>query len=388
MDDSRPLGIALVGTEFMGRAHSHAWRNVAAFSPQRAVTMSVLVGQQPVKTQEAARQLGWVESSTDWSEVINRPDVDIVDICTPGHVHAEIAIAALEAGKHVLTEKPLASALGDAERMTRTAASARARGVRSMVGFNYRRVPALAAARNIIREGRIGDVRQMRVSFLQDWLVDATTPMSWRLRKEIAGSGVLGDLGSHLVDQVHFLLDEPIVTVSGHLRTMVPERPGPDGMESVTVDDALWATAFTASGVAVSLEASRMATGRKAALEVEIFGSDGGIRFDLQRLNELWVLEPLGPSSDQGYRQVLITEPQHPYAAHWWPPGHMLGWENTFTNQAADFLHSIHTKEDPRPSFEDALVVERVLNAIERSAASHGGQVAVHLNHDDNDQGA
>lgn len=379
MNDSRPLGIALIGTEFMGKAHSQAWRNVAAFWPEHPVAMKVLVGQQPEKTREAAARLGWAESDTDWASVINRSDVDIVDICTPGHLHAEIAIAALDAGKHVLTEKPLASTFSDAERMTRAAAAARAHGTRSMVGFNYRRIPALAGARAIVRSGRIGTVRHMRVSFLQDWLADDTTPMSWRLRKEIAGSGVLGDLGSHLVDQVHYLLGEPITTVSGHMRTMVPERPGPEGREAVTVDDAFWATGFTASGVGISLEASRMATGRKAELDIEIYGSTGGIRFGLQRLNELYVLESIGPQEDRGYRQVLFTEPQHPYAGRWWPPGHVLGWENTFTNQAADFLTAIAAGEDPRPSFKDALQVERVLAAIEKSSNSRGQQISVSL---------
>jgi len=371
------LGIALIGTEFMGRAHSQAWRNVSAFWPQHRVDLKVLVGRQQDKTAQAATQLGWAESSTDWAAVIDRDDVDIVDICTPGNLHADIAIAALNAGKHVLTEKPLASSLPDAERMTLAAAAARAKGTRSMVGFNYRRVPALAAARDIIQSGRIGKVRHMRVSYLQDWLADAAAPMSWRLRKEIAGSGVLGDLGSHLVDQVHFLLGEPITTVSGHLRTMVPRRPGPGGMEAVTVDDAFWATAFTDAGVAISIEASRMATGRKSSLEVEIFGETGGIKFDLQRLNELWLLEAAGAAEDRGYRQILVTEREHPYAAHWWPPGHILGWENTFTNQAADFLQAIGAGEDPRPSFDDALQVEKTLAAIEASAAAGGLQIPI-----------
>ncbi|HRN28335.1 MAG TPA: Gfo/Idh/MocA family oxidoreductase [Terrimesophilobacter sp.] len=377
MNDPPALGIALIGTEFMGRAHSHAWRNVGAFWPQHPVSLKVLVGQQPAKTRTAAADLGWDEHSTDWMSVVTRPDIDIVDICTPGHLHADIAVAALEAGKHVITEKPLASTLHDAERMSHSAMAARTHGTLSMVGFNYRRVPALALAKEIIQSGRIGEVRQMRVSFLQDWLADAATPMSWRLRKEIAGSGVLGDLGSHLVDQVHFLLGETITEVSGQMRTMVTERPGAEGIEPVTVDDAFWATAFTSSGVAVSLEASRMATGRKASLEVEIYGSTGGIRFDLQRLNELWVLEPLGDPQDHGYRQLLVTEPEHPYMANWWPPGHVLGWENTFTSQAADFLHAIATGEEPRPSFEDALMVERVLATIQRSADTGGSQLTV-----------
>lgn len=377
MDNARPLGIALIGTEFMGRAHSHAWRNVAAFFAEKPVSLKVLVGQQAEKTEQTATRLGWAEASTDWSSVVSREDIDIVDVCTPGHLHADIAIAALKAGKHVLTEKPLASSLREAERMTRAALAARAEGTRAMVGFNYRRVPALAAARDIVQSGRIGKVRQMRVSFLQDWLADENAPMTWRLRKEVAGSGVLGDLGSHLVDQVQYLLGENITTVSGHLRTMVPERQGPHRLEPVTVDDTFWATAFTKTGIGVSIEASRMATGKKASLEVEIFGTSGGISFNLERLNELWLFEEQGPREDYGYRRILVTEAQHPYASKWWPPGHVLGWENSFTNQAADFLHAVRTGEDPRPSFEDALYVEHVLAAIEESANLNGQQVAV-----------
>lgn len=369
--------MALIGTEFMGRAHSQAWRSVAAFTDVAPVTMAVLVGRDASKTQHAARRLGWAEASTDWRAVIERDDIDVVDICTPGHLHAQIAIAALDAGKHVIVEKPLASRLDDAQAMVDAAHRARARGVASMVGYTYRRVPALAHARDLVRAGAIGTVRQVRASFLQDWLADESAPMSWRLRRETAGSGVLGDLGSHLVDQVQYLVGERISSASGHLRTVISERTGENGLEPVTVDDAFWATVTTPSGVVASLEASRVATGRKSALGIEIYGSTGALRFDLERLNELQILDSSGAAEDRGFRTVLITEPAHPHAGRYWPPGHTLGWENAFTIQAGEFLEAIATASAPSPSFGDGLSVERVLDAISSSSQSGGATVEV-----------
>ncbi len=236
-----------------------------------------------------------------------------------------------------------------------------------MVGFNYRRVPALALARQVIAEGQVGEVREVRAAYLQDWLSDAAAPMTWRLRRETAGSGALGDLGSHVVDQVHFLLGEPVVRASGHLRTFVDTRRGDGGAEPVTVDDAAWATLETASGAVASVEVSRMATGRKNGLTIEVYGSDGSVSFGLERLNELHVND----------RRVLVTETDHPYLDAWWPPGHVLGWDHTFTSQAADFLSAIGAGTDPSPSFAEGAAVQRVLAAIEASAAGSGRTVDV-----------
>ncbi len=373
----RPLGVAVVGYSFMGKAHSNAWRNVGAFFPDTpAVTQRVLVGRDSAGVKTAASQFGWAEAETDWRAAITRDDVDIVDICTPGDTHAEIAIAALEAGKHVLVEKPVANSVAEAERMVAAADAARERGRRTMVGFNYRRVPALELARRLIAEGRIGTVRQVRASYLQDWLSDPAAPMTWRLRKESAGSGVLGDLGSHVIDQVQHLLGDPVVSATGHLRTFVPTRPGPNGPERVTVDDAAWATLGTANGVVVSVEVSRMATGRKNGLTLELYGDRGAITFDLERLNELQVLD--GPGGDHaGARRVVVTEPHHPWVGAWWPPGHVLGWDHTFTIQAAELLTAIGSDTDPTPSFADGLAVQKVLGAIEDSAGQRGGRVDV-----------
>jgi predicted dehydrogenase len=366
--DRATVGVAVVGYSFMGKAHSNAWRNVGAFYPDapRAV-QRVLVGRDPQRVRAAADRYGWQESATDWRAVIERDDVQVVDICTPGHLHAEIAEAALAAGKHVLLEKPLANTVEESDALVAAAERAAGRGVLSMVGFNYRRVPALALARELIGAGRLGEVREVRAAYLQDWLVDSGAPMAWRLRKEQAGSGALGDLGSHVVDQLQFLLDDTISWASGHLRTFVTSRPGESGPESgpedVTVDDAAWATLGTTRGAVASLEVSRMAHGRKNGLSLEVYGSEGSLRFDLESLNELHV------DSGAGATRILVTESDHPYVGAWWPPGHVLGWDHTFVNQAADLLTCIGEGRAPSPSFAEGAAVQRVLAAIESSAA-------------------
>lgn len=367
------LGVAVIGHSFMGKAHSNAWRNAGAFYPGLPpVRQQVLVGRDPASVKESAQRYGWAEAATDWRTVLERDDIDIVDICTPGHLHHEIGLAALAAGKHVLMEKPLANTVSQGEDLV--AAADVTSGLRSMVGFNYRRVPALALARQLIADGRLGRVRQVRAAYLQDWLVDAEAPMTWRLRRDQAGSGVLGDLGSHVVDQVHWLLDTHVVEASGRLHTFVPERPGADGPEPVTVDDAAWAWLTTATGAVASVEVSRMATGRKNSLILEVYGSAGALTFDLERLNELVVTDdPTGARA--GARRILVTEADHPYLDAWWPPGHVLGWDSTFVSQAADLLRAIDTGTDPAPSFADGLSVQRVLAAVEQSAAGSGGPV-------------
>ena len=365
------LGVAAIGYAFMGKAHSQAWRNVAAYFDVPAVEQRVLVGRDAVQVAETAARYGWAETATDWREVIGRDDVHIVDVCAPGWLHAEIAVAALAAGKHVLMEKPLANSLAESEAMVAAAQAARARGVQSMVGFNYRRVPALAYARQLIADGRLGIVRQVRASYLQDWLADEDAPMTWRLRKETAGSGALGDIASHAIDQVQFLLGDTVTEVSGRLHTFVTQRTGPRGVEDVTVDDAAWATLLLAGGSVASVEASRIALGRKNSLRIEVYGSEGALAFDLERLNELEFLDAAGPAAEQGFRRIVVTEPEHPYVGAWWPQGHMIGWEHTFTHQIRDFLAAIRDGTAPSPSFEEGLQVQRVLTAVEESAAKN-----------------
>ncbi len=369
---ARELGVAVIGYAFMGKAHSNAWRNVRAFHPEvPSVARRVIVGRDAVGVARAAGQYGWAESATDWRGVLEREDIDIIDVCTPGHLHHEIALAALAAGKHVLVEKPLTNTLAQSVELVEAAVRARAAGVQSMVGFNYRCIPALALARELIAEGRIGAVREVRAAYLQDWLVDASAPTSWRLHRELAGSGALGDLGSHVVDQLRFLLDDEVTWATGHLATFVPERPGPDGPEAVTVDDTAWALLGLSGGAVASVEVSRMAFGRKNALTIEVYGTSGSIGFDLERLNELWV------DSGEGRTRVLVTESAHPHLAAWWPPGHVLGWDHTFTTEAAKLLAAIEVGTTPEPSFEDGLAVQQVLDAIQRSAASGHARIEV-----------
>ncbi|MFD4008583.1 Gfo/Idh/MocA family protein [Brachybacterium paraconglomeratum] len=373
----RPLGVALIGYAFMGRAHSQAWRTVGAAFDVPPIARRVIVGRDEQAVAEAARRLDWEEHATDWREAITRDDVDIVDICTPGFLHAEIAIAALEAGKHVLCEKPLANDPAEAERMVEAARAARERGQVAALGHTYRRVPALAHARDLVAAGRLGEIRQIRASYLQDWLVDAEAGMTWRLRKETAGSGALGDIGSHAIDQIQYVTGQQVTAVRGRLATMVRERPGPDGPEPVTVDDAAWATLELDGGAIASVEASRMATGAKNELALEVYGTKGALRFDLERLDELWFLDATAPVAEQGFARVLVTEPEHPYLEGWWPQGHILGWENAFTNQARDLLLAVRGRDPAAysPDFEDGLALQRILEAVIASHRADGATV-------------
>ncbi|RLP77068.1 gfo/Idh/MocA family oxidoreductase [Mycetocola tolaasinivorans] len=371
----------MIGAGFMGAAHSQGWRVAPRFFDLDATPeMAVLVGRDSERTAAAAEKWGWAESATDWREVITRDDIDIVDIVTPGDSHAEIAIAALAAGKHVLCEKPLANTPAEAEAMAAAAETARAEGIFAMVGFTYRRVPAATLARDLVRAGRIGEVRQVRAAYLQDWLRDENDPLSWRLQKEHAGSGALGDIGAHAIDLAQYITDSAITRVSGTLETIVAERPlledasgftgtASDAWGTVTVDDVALFNARFDAGFLGTFEASRFATGRKNALRIEVSGSAGAISFDLERMNELGVYDARADSASQGFTTVLVTEPEHPYIGAWWPAGHMLGYEHGFSHQARDFVQAIAAAVQPEPSFTAGAQVQRVLAAIETSAA-------------------
>ena len=374
---SSALGVAVIGHSFMGKAHSQAWRNVNATFETPAVVQRVLVGRDAKTVDESARRYGWEESSTNWRETILRDDIHIVDICTPGASHAEIALFALAHGKHVLVEKPLANTVSEAAEMTEAAEKASTIGVKSMLGFNYRRVPALALARKLIADGRLGELRQLNIRYYQDWLVDENSPMSWRLRKEDAGSGALGDLGSHAVDQVRFLTGSEITTVSASTRTFVTHRPGDSGQEEVSVDDAMWSTLELENGAVVTVETTRMATGRKNAFRIEAYGSEGSLAFDLESLNHLQLCETNRPAGEQGFTSILVTEPEHPYLNGWWPTGHVLGWDDTFVHQMRDFLLAIKDGTEPSPSFAEGLEVQRVLEAMEHSAADRSTRISL-----------
>lgn len=376
------LRVAMIGHGFMGAAHSQAWRNAPRFFDLPYETVrAVVVGQEMGRAAAAAEKFGWDASGTDWRAVVARDDIDLIDICTPSDSHKEIAIAALSAGKHVLCEKPLANSVADAEHMVAAAEDAASRSVFSMVGFSYRRVPAITFARDLVRSGRIGEVRRVQANYLQDWLTDENGPMTWRLDKRLAGSGSLGDIGAHAIDAVQFITGQSVEEVSGTLHTFVTERPllgekvGLGGTASnergaVTVDDsALFAARLSGGGLA-SFEATRFATGRKNAFRLEFSGSRGAVSFDLERMNELDFYDGTDAAGEQGFRRILVTEPQHPYAAAWWPTGHGLGYEHPFTHQVRDLLVDIAAGRQPEPSFADGLQIQKVLHAVETSATN------------------
>lgn len=366
--------VALIGYAFMGRAHSNAYRQVTRFfSPRLTPEMAVLCGRTKPDVERAAKKLGWQEASTDWREVVNRPDIDIVDIATPGDSHAEIAIAAARAGKAVFCEKPLANSVREADRML---AAVKKAGVVHMICHNYRRVPAVALAQQLIADGRIGEVRHFRGTYLQDWITDPALPLLWRFKKERAGSGALGDIAAHVIDLARYLVGE-IAEVSGELRTFIKTRPLPGHSAQrgrVTVDDSAMALARFANGATGTIEATRLATGRKNANRFEINGSAGTIAFDLERMNELEVYFDSGPSRQRGFRRILVTESSHPYIKGWWPPGHIIGYEHTFTHTVYDLLEAMADGRIPQPNFADGLRNQRVLDAIERSARTRRWQ--------------
>ena len=365
----KEIGVALIGYNFMGRAHSNAYRQVKPFfEPRLRPRLKVLCGRNAVAVAEAAGRLGFEESATDWREVIGRKDIGLVDICTPSDSHAEIAIAAARAGKAVLCEKPLANSVKEAQDMLKAATRA---NVVHMVCHNYRRAPAVMLARRIVEEGRLGRIHHYRGAYLQDWLVDPAFPLTWRLRKEVAGSGALGDLAAHSIDLARFLVGE-ITEVTAGLATFVNERPLPDQPKKkgkVTVDDAAAAVVRFANGALGTIEATRMAPGRKNHNRFEINGSLGSVAFDLERLNELQVFFRSDRADVQGFRTVLATEAdQHAYVKAWWPPGHALGYEHTFVHTVYDLLEAIADHKVPRPNFADGLANQQVLAAMEKAA--------------------
>jgi predicted dehydrogenase len=368
------VGVGMVGYAFMGAAHSQAWRSVNRFFDlPLAADMVAVAGRTRTSVAAAAAKLGWRAYETDWRALLSRDDIQIIDICTPGDSHAEIALAALDAGKHVICEKPLANTVEEAEAMADAAAQARARGIVSMVAFNYRRVPAIALARRLVAGGRLGTIRHVRAQYLQDWIVDPEYPLVWRLQRDKAGSGALGDIGAHIVDTTQFILGDLISGVSGLTETFIKERPGGE----VTVDDcALFLGRFSGGAVA-SFEATRLATGRKNALRIEINGSEGSLAFDFEAMNELWFYDRADDEETAGFRRILVTEASHPYMEAWWPPGHLIGYEHTFTHEVRDFLAALAEGTPPAPSFADGLQVQRVLAAVEASAGKDSVWTAV-----------
>ena len=376
------IGVGLVGYKFMGRAHSNAYRQLPRFFDVDPVPrMAAICGRDEAGVREAAGSLGWESHETDYRRLIERDDVGLVDVVTPGNTHRDIVLAALGAGKHVICEKPLANSLAEAEEML---AAAREAGTINTVCFNYRRTPAVQLAKKLIDEGRLGTIRHWRATYLQDFIMDPQFPLIWRLKKELAGSGALGDIGAHSVDLAQFLLGG-ISEVVGMMETFVKERPleeasagggllASGGAETgeVTVDDAAAFLARFESGAMGTFEATRFAAGRRNKNAFEINGSKGSVAFNLERMNELEVFFVDDEADVQGFRTVNVTEPDHPFAGAWWPPGHILGYEHTFVHTMKDLMAGIKAGESPAPTFEDAYRVQAVLDAVERSAGGGG----------------
>ena len=366
----REVNVALVGYAFMGRAHSNAWRQVSRFfSPKLTPRLKVICGRNATGVMKAAAQLGWDEWSTDWREVVSRPDIHIVDVSTPGDSHAEITIAAAKAGKAVLCEKPLANTAAEAKAMLAAVEKAR---VPHMVCHNYRRAPAVMLAHELVASGRLGRIYHYRGTYLQDWVVDPKLPLLWRFRRDKAGSGALGDIASHSLDLGRFVLGSEITEVAAALETYIRRRPLPENPRKsgrVTVDDAALALVRFANGAMGSIEGTRLAPGRKNYNRFEVNGSLGSVAFNLERMNELEFFSREDEAKAQGFRQIMVTEPaHHAYVEGWWPPGHIIGYEHTFTHTVHDFLAALSSGRRVRPDFEDGLRNQLVLEAIEKAA--------------------
>ena len=363
----RALNAALIGYGFMGRAHSNAYHQAGRFfSLPFSIRRKVVCGRNRPAVEEFARSWGWDEVTADWQEAVSRPDIDLVDICVPNALHAPIALAASAAGKMVLCEKPLAATADQARAMA--AAVSRA-GVPNMVWFNYRRVPAVAFARELIEAGKLGRLFHYRATYLQEWGTDPTRPPGWKLERAQAGSGANGDLNSHLIDTA-LLLAGAIREVTAVMTTFVPERISPGGVVPVDVDDATLALARFASGALGSFESTRFAVGCKNRNAFEIHGEGGMLRFNLEEMNRLEYTDASGEPALRGARSILVTGPGHPYVGHYWKPGHAIGYEHTFISALADFLESLEKPESFHPDFADGLRVQQVLEAIEISARS------------------
>ena len=364
----KTLNVGMIGYRFMGRAHSNAWRQVGHFFPVAArPVLHTICGRDQKAVKAAAKTLGWNHISTSWQEVVANPEIDIVDITTANDTHAEIAIAAAKAGKHVLCEKPLAMTVKEAAAMLAAVKKAR---VVHMVCHNYRRIPAIAQAKKMIAAGDLGRIFHYRARYLQDWIIDPEFPLVWRLQSKIAGSGAHGDINAHIIDLGRYLVGE-FAEVCGYMETFIKERPLPGSKTKkgrVTVDDAVVTLGRFRNGAMACLEASRFAAGRKNHIQLEINGSKGSLVFDFEDMNRLKFYNREDDADRQGYRDILVTEGVHPFVAAWWPPGHILGYEHTFVHTVFDFIQAVAKRKPIQPTFADGLENQRVMAAIEKSS--------------------
>ncbi len=378
----KELRIAIIGYNFMGKAHSNGWLQAAKFFDlESQPVLQVACGRNEKALREFADRWGWKNIETDWKKVVERDDVDIVDVSLPQHLHAEVAIAAAKAGKHIFCEKPMALNSADAKKMLEAVQAA---GVQHYVNHNYRRCPAVRLARRLIDEGKIGRIFHWRGAYQQDWIVDPEFPLTWHLRAETAGTGPHGDLNSHSVDLAQYLVGD-IKSVSCLMTNFIKERPlpgegaatfsagtsiGPKEKGPVTVEDASLMMVEFANGAVGSFEATRFAPGRKNHNTFEIYGSEGSLAFDFERMNELQYFSRNDPEYAQGFRTILATESSHDYVANWWPPGHIIGYEHGFVHGMVDFIKAIDEKKTIEPNFADGLKCIQVLEAGVASAKS------------------
>ncbi len=365
------LNIALLGSKFMGKAHSNAWLKVGKFFDlSLAPVLHTVAARNAADLEPFAARWGWAHWTTEWQAAATDPEIDLVDVSTPNHLHREQSLAALEAGKHVACEKPLAGTLDDAREMAHAAASAPGQ---TFVWYNYRRVPAVALAHRLVAEGRLGRIYHVRAAYLQDW-GGPGTPLLWRFQADAAGSGAHGDLNAHIIDMARYITGDEIAEVTGAIEErFVEERPLPDDAARTgrsTVDDAVLFLARFHGGAVASFEATRLATGMRNSNRIEIHGELGAVRFDFTRMNHLDFYDATEPKGLQGWRTVYAAAEQHPYARHWWPDGHGLGYEHGFVNQAADILAVLGGGEPevPLPDFADAYRTQRVMEAALLSA--------------------
>jgi len=365
----RTLNIGMIGYKFMGRAHSNAWLKADKFFDLKArPVMKVICGRDRAGVSAMAYRFGWEKFETDWREVVEDATIDIIDITTPNDTHAEIAIAAAKAGKAILCEKPLALDVKQARAMDDAVKKA---GVVNMVCHNYRRIPAIVLAKKMIDAGDLGTIYHYRARYAQDWIVDPNFPLVWRLQSKIAGSGAHGDINAHIIDLGRYLVGE-FSEVCAQMETFIKERllPGePNRKGKVTVDDAVMFVGRFANGALANLEATRFALGRKNGIQIEINGSRGSLVFDLEEMNRLKFYSETDPADRRGFRDILVTQGgAHPYIGHWWPPGHIIGYEHTFVHTIADFVNAVVDRKSVQPTFEDGLANQVVLNAVEKSA--------------------
>ncbi len=364
---AQEVKVGLVGAGFMGKAHSNAWLDVEHcydLPVRRSMRAICDVESKPAET--LAKQYGWDSVETSWEQLVERDDIDLIDICTSNATHESIAVAAAKAGKHILCEKPIARNADEARRMLDAALES---NVRHMVAFNYRRVPALVLARRLIEEGKIGKIYHFNAVYYQDWLVDPAFPIIWRHDSKEAGSGAHGDMNAHIVDLARWLVGE-FESVSAAQEIFIKERrlANGSGHGTVTADDAMYFITRFREGALGSFMASRFATGRKNFLRLEVFGSEGAFNFNLERLNELEYYSRRDEGDEQGFRTIVVTESTHPYLNAWWPPGHIIGWEHTFIHEIHDLLQAIVDGKEITPSFYDGLRCQQVLDAVMQSS--------------------